>query len=367
MGMEKKMKVAFLSFYNGEIYRGVETYVYELSNKLTEIDVDVTVYQNGSKLKNSKYKTVSISLPIDWTQKELDGRFLGIAFTDYFAKLVGRFTKIVLGRIDKDIDILITTNGSLQVLFTRLWCLLHGKKHIAVGQSGLGADDKWNLMMLPDVFVALTNYQKEWAKKFSPFVKVNVIPNGVDLKKFNLKNKALKIDLPKPIILTVGALEEGKRLDLVIKVVAKTKASLLIVGKGKLRDELQILGDKLMKNRFKIISLPFEDMPTVYSACDLFTYPTVPWESFGIVIVEAMASNLAVVATDDPIRNEIVGEAGLFVDPTNIDKYAETLEKALEIKWGTKPREQSEKFSWDDIAIKYKKMFEKIMNLSITQ
>jgi len=282
-------------------------------------------------------------------------------FTDYWARLVGRFTRIVFKKMDKDVDIVVTTNGSLQALYVRIWSFLRGKKHIAVGQSGPGADDKWNLLFMPDVFIALTSFQKKWAKKFNPLVKVVTIPNGVDLNKFESSNKALKIDLPHPIILSVGALVAGKRLDLIIKATAATKASLLLVGGGELQGELQKLGEELLKNRFKIISLPFNDMPKIYPTCDLFTYPTLPWESFGIVLLEAMASGLAVVATDDPIRREIVGDAGYFIDPTDIDKYSEALEKALKTKWGGRPRHQAEKFSWDEISKRYKELFESLI------
>jgi glycosyltransferase involved in cell wall biosynthesis len=101
-------------------------------------------------------------------------------------------------------------------------------------------------------------------------------------------------------------------------------------------------------------------MPRVYGAADIFTYPTVPWESFGIVLVEAMASGLPVVATDDPIRREIVGDAGLFDDPLNTKVYAKALRKALAKDWGDKPRKQAEKFSWDKIADQYHKLFDEL-------
>ncbi len=351
------MKIAFLSFYSGEIYRGVETYVYELANRLADLGNNVNVYQNGPRLKNTKYETVSIGFPIDWNQKGIEGRFLGILFTDYYARLVGKFTRHVLKEIDRDTDFVITTNGSLQVLYARIWCFLHRVKLVSIGQSGPGADDKWNLICFPNVFVALTEFHRDWAKKFNPLVKVVKIPNGVDLKKFNSKNKSLKIDLPKPIVLSVGALEPGKRFDLLIKAIAETKFSLLLVGRGKLEGEFQKMGSELLKNRFKIISLPFEKMPHVYPSCDIFSYPTVPWESFGIVMLEAMASDLPVVATDDPIRREIVGGGGLFVDPANTEQYTKVLSEALERKWGNKPRVQAEKFDWDEIAKEYEKLF----------
>ncbi|HLD91975.1 MAG TPA: glycosyltransferase, partial [Patescibacteria group bacterium] len=85
-----------------------------------------------------------------------------------------------------------------------------------------------------------------------------------------------------------------------------------------------------------------------------------PTESFGIVLVEAMATGLPVVATNDAIRKEIVGDAGLFVDPTNADEYAKILEKALNTNWGDKPRNQAEKFSWDKIAKSYEEILENL-------
>ncbi len=358
--MDKKIKVVFLSFYSGEIYRGVETYVHELCNRLSDSNIDLTVYQNGPKLKNSKYKTVSIGLTVDWNKKDTRRKLFKVRFTDYYSRLIGKFTRISLKKISKDTDIIVTNNGSLQVLYVRIWSFLFGVKHIAVGQSGPGADDKWNLMCQPNIFITLTKFQSNWAKSFNPSVKVREIPNGVDLLKFNSKVKPIKVNLPHPIILSVGALEPGKRLDLLIKAVAKTKASLLLVGKGNLEIEFKQMGKELLKDRLEIISLPFEDMPKVYPACDLFSYPTVPWESFGIVMVEAMASGLPVVATDDPIRREIVGEAGLYVDPNNTIDYASTLEKALNTKWGDKPRKQAENFSWDDVATKYHNLFQEL-------
>ena len=101
-------------------------------------------------------------------------------------------------------------------------------------------------------------------------------------------------------------------------------------------------------------------MSEVYRRANLLVFPTVPWESFGIVLIEAMASGLPVVATDDPIRREIVGDAGLFVDPTNIEEYAKAIEKALSTDWGDKPRKQAEKFSWDIIASSYEELFKNI-------
>ncbi len=257
--------------------------------------------------------------------------------------------KNIFGGINKNTNVLISTNGRLDAILARFWCMFHGKKLIIPGQSGFGWDDKLNLWVFPDVFVGLTQYQCDWAHKINPYVKVVKIPNGVDLDKFNPKNKPLKIDKPKPVILCVGAVktskigEISKRQKLLISATKTITASVLLVGIG---------GDVEYKH---------DEMPSVYTACDLFSYPTSERESFGIAMLEAMASGLPVVTTNDPIRREIVGDAGLFVDPTDTAKYTQALDRALLIKWGDKPRLQAEKFSWDKIA----KLYEDICNNNI--
>ena len=98
-------------------------------------------------------------------------------------------------------------------------------------------------------------------------------------------------------------------------------------------------------------------MPEVYRSVDLFTLVSRPYHSFEIVLVEAMAAGLPVVANNDLIRGEIVGDAGFLVNPENIESYSRALSKGLEMNWANIPRKQSEKFSWDKIAQEYEKLF----------
>ena len=357
------MKIAFLSFYSGVVSRGVETFVHELSNGLVNLGHDVTVYQVGKELANAKYKTISIPIDVDW---ENSGSYT--TFLNYYSLKIKKFTHMVLKVIDKDTDIIFPTGSQWQSVLCSIWAKWNKKKIIIAGQSGPGLDDRISILTFPNRFVGLTNFQKEWANRVNPLVKSVKIPNGVSLEDFKFQGSKLDLKMERPVILCVSALSDWKRLDLVIKAVSRLKkGSLLLVGSGSQKNRLQELGDQLLPGRFKIMNFTHNEMPKVYRSADIFTFATVPWESFGIVLVEAMASGLPIVASDDPIRREIVDNAGFFVDPSNTKEFASLLEKALNINWKDsqsltklglgEPRKQAEKFSWLKIAEQYEKLF----------
>lgn len=302
------MKIAFLNKYQNKVNRGAETFVSELAKRLS---------------KNHQVDVISD--------------------INYFTLFTKKY------------DLIIPTNGRFQAFATRIITWITKSKMVISGQSGVGLDDRLNLYSIPDAFVALSTYALKESKKRNPFIKIVYIPNGVDLNRF--KGRTIKGGRT---ILCVGAFTEQKRHELVIKAVSKLKnVKLIIAGGGgdKLQD-IKILGEQLLgKNNFEIIETTNDKMPAIYNKADVFTLASKTYESFGIVLVEAMASGLPVVATDDPIRREIVGDAGLFVDPTDTDAYAEAIEKALSINWNEKPRKQAEKFSWDNIAKQYEELF----------
>lgn len=306
------MKIAIINKYQFEVNRGAETFVAELSKRLA---------------KNNE--------------------------VDILTKLNFR----------KKYDVIIPTNGRLQAFITRIWTWLTGAKMVISGQSGVGLDDRLNLYSMPDVFVALSSFALQQSKKRNPFIKSVYIPNGVDLNRFAVKPE--KSDSKIKTVLSVGAFTEQKRHELVIQAVSKLKNVKLIIagGGGDLKQQIYDLGIKnLGKDRFEIIETTNDKMPEIYNRSDVFTLASKTYESFGIVLVEAMASGLPVIATDDPIRKEIVGDAGLFVDPTDTDAYARTIEKALKTNWGDQPRKQAEKFSWDKLALEYEKLFKELIS-----
>lgn len=333
------MKIAFLNIYQGLVDRGAETFVLELSKRLS-ISHTVKVF-GDDKMPAKRW-------PILW-----------IPYLDLQGLQIFWFTLKTIPSIWKEkFDVVIPVNGGWQSAIIRFITWLYGGKMVISGQAGIGWDDRNNLWSFPNAFVALSNKAKDWARKVMPLVKANYIPNGVDTKKFKPDGPKVKTSLKSPIAVCVGALEPTKRIHLAIKAVAGLKnVSLLVVGDGELKEDIKKLGEKLLGGRFQLMKVPFSDMPKVYRTADVCTIPSKSYYAFEIVLVEAMATGLAVVANEDPIRREIVGDAGVFVEPTDTDAYTKALKKALKVDWAERPRNQAKKFDWDKIAARYEELF----------
>lgn len=353
------MKIALINIYQNQVDRGAETFVKEVAQRLADKN-QVVVYQAGDKEGFEKYRVEKIPIGFNWKEKSGAGTLAARFFVDYWNRLIFIFTLKAIPKIWKEkFGVVIPVNGGWMPALLRIVTWLYGGKMIISGQSGIGWDDRNNLWCFPNTFVALSTKAKLWAKRAMPFVKAVRIPNGVDPKKFKPEGPRYQTKLQRPIVFCVGALTKTKRIDLAIKAVAKMgNASLLVAaGGGDREKEIRQLGTSLLGKRFELIKLPFSKMPEVYRVADAFTIASEPYYSFEIVLVEAMASGLPVVANNDPIRREIVGRAGVLVDPTNTCAYAIALENALRLKWGKRPQLQAKKFDWDSIAEKYEKLF----------
>lgn len=359
------MKIAFLSIYNGTVNRGVETVVKELGQRLAK-NHEVHVYQNGNAEEEENYKVIQVKvLPVDLPNDTSSQRIRRSLYIDYFSLKILLFTlKILPKLIQEKYDVIIPFNNGWQTVLCVLLKKFHKAKIVVSGQAGPGKDDAWALNLGPDAFIALTDVAFEWSKKAIWRKNINIvkIPNGVDPEKFNPTITPADINLSRPVICCNAALVPYKRVDLVIKAVAKMgNTSLLLIGDGILRDEIDKLGNALLRGKYLRVSVPFEQIPGFYKATDVFTMVSESQEAFGIVYLEAMACGLPVVATDDVSRHEIVGDAGLFVDPTNIDEYAKSLRTVLETNFENKPRLQAEKFDWGKIAIQYSELFSSLL------
>ncbi len=349
--------IAILSFYSGIVERGVETFAYELAKRLSKTH-KITIFQGGQTIQNPTVRTYYIS-SFAATPKS-SSRFLAKIYMDLQSIKILLFTLKCIPKFVKGYDVIIPLNGGWQVAIIKALSFFTKFKILISGHAGIGSDDAWNLYFHPDVFIALTTPENAWAQKLTNEVEIIKITNGVDLSKFHPKIKAKKINLKKPIVICTSALDPYKRIDLTIRAVAKTKnMSLLILGDGQLRGNLDSLGKRLLADRYQRLTVPYQETPAYYRTGDVFTLVS-ETEAFGISYLEAMACNLPVVATSDESRKEIIGDAGILTDPENLNKYAKDLEIAASTNYRNIPYNQALKFSWNKVASEYSKVIKKI-------
>jgi teichuronic acid biosynthesis glycosyltransferase TuaC len=208
-----------------------------------------------------------------------------------------------------------------------------------------------------------------------PAQKVFNVGNGFDPLKFKSipKDEArhklgLKNDLN--IIFNVGRLyeEKGQKylIDAINEVVKNRKDVLCIIGgSGPLKDKLQTQINNLKLEKYvKLIGfIPDEALPFWMNACDIFVFPSLS-ESFGVVLIEAMACSKPIVATYNGGSEEIINseDYGFLVNPKNTTDLAEKIEVALEKDWNHQQiDEYAKQFTWANISPKIRDIYQKVI------
>jgi phosphatidylinositol alpha-mannosyltransferase len=167
-----------------------------------------------------------------------------------------------------------------------------------------------------------------------------VIPNGVDLSHFHTGVKPIPgYNDGKINILFVGRLEKRKGANYLLNAYGDLKkrcpnTRLIIVGPGvnlRRRYELKV---KLCKLKDVVFTggVKYEDLPRYYQTAHIFCAPATGRESFGIVLLEAMALGKPIVATSNEGYSSVLtdGEQGLLVPPKNSKALSKALQHLIE-------------------------------------
>jgi glycosyltransferase involved in cell wall biosynthesis len=175
-----------------------------------------------------------------------------------------------------------------------------------------------------------------------PLEKVTVVHLAADpafrpLREAEAAQAAAQYNLEPGYLLCVGTLEPRKNLPgllLAYRLLLDAKvatADLVLVGsKGWLYDEIFERVEQLhLDGRVRFLhGVPDGDLPGLYNAASALVTPSF-YEGFGLPALEAMACGTPVVVADRSSLPEVVGEAGLLIDPDDPDDIAQALARAL--------------------------------------
>jgi glycosyltransferase involved in cell wall biosynthesis len=200
--------------------------------------------------------------------------------------------------------------------------------------------------------------------------KIIVIYPGYDDHSFKPENNPQRIKEIKrkygingKYILYIGNLEPRKNIARLIEAFDQ------LVKAGNIDHKLVVTGKKswLYDDIFETVNrlglsseviftgyAPYEDLPFLLNGADTFIYPSL-YEGFGLPPLEAMACGTPVITSNVSSLPEVVGDAGILVDPLNVDEIAKAIYKVLSDKnlqeeMRKKGLERAKMFSWEKVA-----------------
>lgn len=201
------------------------------------------------------------------------------------------------------------------------------------------------------------------------------IPNGIDVKRYSKTDLTVKKSKDKTI-LYVGRLEGRKGLKHLLRAyqdlaTRQKDVQLVIAGKGADEDKLKdyVKAHKLKKVKFLGYVDDAAKINLMHTA-DLFCAPAHRGESFGIVLLEAMAARCPIVCGDNVGYTSVMQGAGAIslVNPLDTVDFSRRLEillcnqdlRKLWINWATKNVKQ---YDWSQVVDQYEAVYEQAVKL----
>lgn len=222
-----------------------------------------------------------------------------------------------------------------------------------------------------DGLITVSEYSKQDILKFFPIdkEKIYVTPLAADdiyrpLDKDECSELLKKhYNIKKPFILYIGGFSSRKNVKALISAFSKVYKnlnkdfSLVIVGAA--RDQRKYLKDFSLSLELeeKIIFtgfVPEQHLPVLYNGSHAFVYPSL-YEGFGLPPLEAMNCGTPVITSNLTSIPEVVGDAGILINPHNENELPEALlrllnSEELQSKYSKKGLERAKNFSWKNTA-----------------
>ncbi len=215
-----------------------------------------------------------------------------------------------------------------------------------------------------DATIAVSAPASDFLRQYFPAVHPRVIPNGIEIENFRPGHAPIRHLRDGCVnVLFVGRLEKRKGLTDLLQAYQllnerQPDTRLIVVGDGPLRSRVEgFIESRRLQNVVMAGYVPDEVLPRYYATGDIFCAPATGGESFGIVLLEAMASGLPVVATEIPGYLSVVqaGRESLTVRPKSPVELAAALtvlarDPALRARLGAAGMAHAQRFSWREVT-----------------
>ena len=232
------------------------------------------------------------------------------------------------------------------------------------------------------LFIAISEFTKrDMMELFHiPEEKIKVIPCACspemrpiqDANKLEMLRR--KYGLPTHFLLFVGNSNPRKNLARMMWAFDRAKSlsgiphQLIVAGEQGWRfDQKKALKGTKHRDDIRFIGfVPDADMPALYSAADLFVFPTL-YEGFGIPVIEAQACGTPVLTSNCTSLPEVGGDAAIYVDPCDIEDICQGILKilkdsALASELVEKGYKNVERFSWQESARRLREIVEEVID-----
>jgi glycosyltransferase involved in cell wall biosynthesis len=202
--------------------------------------------------------------------------------------------------------------------------------------------------------------------KFDPR-KAAVVYHGIGPHFFKPAQKATAglFNRPRPYVLTVSTIQTHKNylrlMDAFAQLCRDPSFSYDYVFAGAIGSQLEFervqerISQPDLKGRVHYLGeVPYQDLPALYQRASLFVLPSL-LETFGLTLVEAMASGIPIAASNISAIPEIAGDAAVYFDPYSVGDIADILrnvlqDKELRERLVIAGRKRASNFSWATAA-----------------
>ncbi len=223
-----------------------------------------------------------------------------------------------------------------------------------------------------DMIVTISQFSKQEIVKYMQVdpQKIRIVPCGVDLNVYKPNYKQTEITavrekyrVPEKYLLYVGTLEPRKNIEHMIEAYAQLLNELefppaLVIGgkRGWMYEQIFAKVNEYGIQDHVVFTgyLDEGDVPLLMKAAEAFVFPSL-YEGFGMPPLEAMACGVPVICSNRSSLPEVVGQAGLLVNPLSVRELMESmkrviLDKRLRETLSRRGVEQAQKYTWNAAA-----------------